>query len=310
MKESEEIPKVQTVNNDTKFIRVTNENGELGLFVPINQGHKVVSREQSEGYKKKLISEEMKSRSRGRNWVACYHDPIKDIAKKMQLQEAGALIKLLPYLKFNSEGILIKDKKPLKLKDIQEIIKRGKTVTAAILDRLEELQVIFKQQQGRSNAYGINEAFHTMGKVIEKSAFTKLYQVRTKEILEPLSLNEAGLLYKALPYFHYQSFHLCLNPDEKDPMVIHHINHEMLSEIIELDPKNVYSHIKKLMGHGVIMKTQSANNTHYMVHPDVMFRTQVETEYAQAIRKLFEEHLARKERQKSARMKAKEDLVN
>ncbi|HHY2689986.1 TPA: hypothetical protein ACV5PF_003793 [Bacillus cereus] len=66
----------------------------------------------------------------------------------LTLTEAGAIIKLLPFLRFKSEGKLIKNGKPLKQMDIQRIFKRGKVATTKILTRLEELSVIHVMKEG------------------------------------------------------------------------------------------------------------------------------------------------------------------
>ncbi|OAK36276.1 hypothetical protein [Bacillus wiedmannii] len=106
------------------------------------QEYSLVNRKQAEGYKRAIEKEQYRLLSRGKNWVASYHDPIREIITGLTLTEAGAIIKLLPFLRFKSDGKLIKDGKPLKQMDIQRIFKRGKVTTIKILDRLIELGVI------------------------------------------------------------------------------------------------------------------------------------------------------------------------
>jgi len=254
------------------------------------EGYTLQSPIQKEMIRKHYEKERAKLRMDGRWFIMCYHDPIRKIIRDLSLIEAGAVIKLLPFLRFKSEGKLLKNGKPLKQSDIQHILKRGKKATQAILDRLETLGVIEKERDGRNNVYYISLTFHSMGDVISDAKFTKLYQVKAKQIADELDLNEIGLLYKILPFFHFQTYYLCDNPDEEEPEIIRHLNREQLAALIGHDPQTVYENINKLRSKGVIMTTGSRNTTHYLVHPDVMFRKEIEDEYTRVVRRMFEEH--------------------
>ncbi|KZE04137.1 hypothetical protein B4117_4307 [Bacillus mycoides] len=87
------------------------------------QEYSLVNRKQAEGYKRAIEKEQYRLLSRGKNWVASYHDSIREVITG--LTEAGAIIKLLPFLRFKSDGKLIKDGKPLK---VARIFKRGKSI--------------------------------------------------------------------------------------------------------------------------------------------------------------------------------------
>lgn len=267
------------------------ETGEIGHFVPYDAGYEIVSAEQREQRRKWYAREKAAARRLEMRWVACYHDAIQAITKDLTLTEAGALIRLLPFLRFKSDGALVKDGKPLKQADIQRIFKRSKANTTAILKRLESLGVIKREAVGRSNEYYISVEFHTFGSVREGARFTKLYQFHANEITSDLDLNEIGLLYKILPYFHYKTFYLCANPDEPDEFAIQHLTREELAAAIGHDPDTVTTIVNRLQSKGVIMSTKAWRTTHYIVHPDVMYRQEGEDiEYTAAIRKMFERH--------------------
>jgi predicted transcriptional regulator len=269
---------------------VNPQTGELGTLVPFNSGYEITSekqREQRTSYYARKRASDMRNAMR---WVACYHDPIQRITKDLSLTEAGALIRLLPFLRFKADNALIKNGKPLNQSDIQNIIGRGKRVTIDILARLESLGVLAKEKSGRINVYSFNVDFHTYGNVQEGVKFTKLYQYHTNELTRDLDLNEIGLLYKILPYFHYQMFYLCANPDETDGWNIDHLTRETLAERIGHDPDTVSALVNRLQSKGVIMATKSRNSVRYIVHPDVMYRQEGEDGYAEYVRKQFEQH--------------------
>lgn len=230
----------------------------------------------------------------GMRWVACYHDAIRNITKDLTLTEAGALIRLLPYLRFKGDGHLIENGNPLKQADIQRIVGRSKANTIALLRRLEDLGIITKEAQGRSNVYAFNGDFHTYGIVNDGVKFTKLYQYHTNEITRDLDLNEIGLLYKILPFFHYKTFYLCANPDEEDENLLEHLTRERLAELIGHEPETVSRLVSRLQSKGVILSTKALNSVNYIVHPDVMYRQETEdVEYAEFVRKLFAQHRLR-----------------
>lgn len=224
------------------------------------------------------------------HWVASYHDPIKRISKELSLTETGAIIKLLPYMRFKAQGKLIKDGKPLKQADIQRIFKRGRTATRDILNELQAKGVISVQKEGRSNVFYISAEFHEKGNVRDSERFTKLYQVRTREITDELALHEAGILYKILPYFHYTEYYLVDNPDEKDVSKLRYIGRNELAKRIGMREYDLTQAVRKLRSKGALMSTMSGKTTRYIVHPDVMFRQSVETEWTQAVRKMFAAH--------------------
>lgn len=248
------------------------------------------SKTQDNGYQKRLEKERYIYSTRDRNWVASYHDPIERISKELSLTETGAIIKLLPYMRFKTQGKLIKDGNPLKQTDIQRIFKRGKTATREILRILEEKGVIEVQKEGRANVFYISAEFHEIGNVDESERFTKLYQVRTREITEKLALHEAGILYKILPFFHYERYYLCANPNESDKDNLRYINRKELAQIVGLNEDDVSRTVNKLRDLGALMSTKSGRSVRYLVHPDLMFRQATETEWTKAVREMFDAH--------------------
>ncbi len=243
-----------------------------------------------ESYRLQREKEHYRLYEKGRHWVAGYHDPLRELIRNLSLTEAGAVIKLLPYLRFKSEGKLIKDGKPLKQAEIQRIFKRGKSATTTILTNLSDTGVISILKEGRSNVFYISTEFHSMGSVREGERFTKIYQVKAREITDDLDLHEAGLLYKILPFFHFSEYYLCTNPNEDNPKVIKHMNREDLADAVGHEPETVSRCVAKLQSKGAILTTRSGNSVRYLVHPDVLFRQSIETDWTRSVRKLFEQH--------------------
>ena len=247
-------------------------------------------RSQDEGYLRLIEKERYKLATSDAHWVASYHDPIERVSQELSLTETGAIIKLLPYMRFKANGKLIENGKPLKQADIQRIFKRGRTATIRILGELEDKGVISVQKEGRSNVFYISAEFHEKGNVRESERFTKLYQVRTRDITDLLELHEAGILYKIIPYFHYERYYLCANPNEPDRKKLDYISRKELAELVDLNEDDVTRTVAKLRRLGALMSTRSGRTVRYIVHPDVMFRQTTETDWTKAVREMFEAH--------------------
>src|SRR5699024_10367000 len=248
------------------------------------------SRKQDEGFKQALEKERYISSTSDKHWVASYHNPIEEVSSRLSLTETGAIIKLIPYMRFKTNGKLIKDGKPIKQADIQRVFKRGKTATRDILNKLESEGVISVLKEGRSNVFYISARFHDKGSVRDSDKFTKLYQVRTREITDELELHEAGILYKILPYFHYTEYYLVDNPYEEDASKSRYIGRNERAKRIGMRRQDLTKAVNKLRSKGALMSTNSSNSTLYLVHPDVMFRQTTETEWTEVVRKMFANH--------------------
>lgn len=259
------------------------ETGEL-LY---GQGYMITSPEQRQAYRDRQAYTE---REKGSHWVASYHEAIRSITQDLTLTQAGAIIKLLPYLRFKSEGKLILNGKPLKQTDIQRIFKRSKRQTSEVLHELESIGVINIVKEGRSNVFYVSAELHSMGHVIDGVKFTKLYQAKLTEVTEGLPLNDVGILYKILPYFHYSEYYLVANPDEPNADNLVHLDREQLAEAIGHEAETVSRLITKLRGRKALLTTRSGYTTRYLVHPDLMFRQQQETEWTRSVRKMFDQH--------------------
>ncbi|UGB31297.1 hypothetical protein [Metabacillus sp. B2-18] len=245
----------------------------------------------------KRASQERKRKTAYRNknnipFVACYHDPIREVTQHLSLIESGAVMKLLHYLKQNGKGKLSKAGKPLLQKDLQVILCRGATQTKLIVKKLEYLSILIPIKEGRSKVFYINEDFHCMGKLLRKP-FTKLLKGRLSTIIDVLPLNQLGFLYKILPYFHFEKCFLCHNPYETDFSIIRKMNRGDLAKAINHDPDELTKIVNNLTKKGLIMTTESCGSLMYYVHPDLMYRkdSDGQDDYTSGLRAMFEEHL-------------------
>lgn len=254
--------------------------------------YEVTSLQEKENRRKHAIIKGNTEERNKQRYVNCYHEPIKDITSKLKLHELGTVLKLLPFLSFkHQDGLLTKDRQPMTMDDIAEAIGKSKRAATTVITTLVDAGVIVKQGTNRKPLYYVDRQYHTIGKTREGAQFTKLYQNQTKLRADKLSIQEAGLLYKMLPYFHYQTYYLCTNPNAntEDGEVLDHLSRKTLAELIDEDYKTVKNGINSLSDNGFVVKVSSHKVTHLLVNPDVMYRQESETEYTNHVRMMIAE---------------------
>lgn len=237
-----------------------------------------------------INKEKQRFKERGKSFIAAYMEEIKSASNELSLKDAGILMRLISFMRMGNGGKLINDGKTLSLADIQKAIKKGKSQTSEATKKLEEIGILQSVKVGRSKEFYINEKYLQMGGKLRKEFFTKIYQVHARDIVGDLTLNEAGILFKIIPFFHYQKFVLCGNPHERDTDKLDYLNREELAAAIGIDPDTVTKHTNALRRKGALLSTETLGQKRYFIHPDLMFRKDYEDYDAAAIRSLFDHH--------------------
>lgn len=272
----------------SNYERVVNDDGEVGVFVPDVVGATIRTPEEAERAKKFATYAARKRFHHGRNYFVSYNDAVAEIIRDLSLIEAGALIKLLLTLKLNDHGRITSAEKAMKKSDIAKLFGRSRSNTSDILARLMLIGVLLYDADEK--CFRINDKYHVMGNTSVSDVFTKIYTVRTREIVADLKLNEIGLLYKIIPFFHYSEYYLCVNSNV-DAKHIEFLSREGLAEDVGHAPDTVSRLMNRLQSAGVILISRSRNEVRYIVHPDIMFRQAegTETKWTWAVRKMFDD---------------------
>lgn len=283
----------ETVGGIEQLVDV--ETGEIKLAIDPNK-YQITSIAQREAFKKKL---EFEIRKRTNNWVACYHETIKELPQKITLEELGTLFLLLPYMNFKKQGQLTMKGERMELKHIEKAISKSRRRTIEIVSDLVDVGVLEREREGKKVFHNVAPAFHTIGRT-NHGYFTKTYQqfVLTLKNKYDLTIQLAGVLYAILPYFHYSTFMLCTNPNEADEQKVDPITPNELSELLNIPVKTVYKHMNGLVLRGVIVKSSARGVNLYRVNPDLMYRMDFETEHTKTVRAEFEKimHLYQKQK--------------
>lgn len=221
-------------------------------------------------------------------YVNCYHEPIAELNAILSVDELGAIMKLIPYMRMHTDGHLFygSDRMTAQLaaKAIGKKLRQTQTILAALTDH----RILFREKSGRTYVYGVNNQYHSMGSVVNGGKFTKLYQVQTRTDITNISIQAAGVLYKMLPFFNYAHYYLSENPDELDASKIRHMSHRYFAELINVNRNTVNEAMRELRRYGFIMSADAYGGQLYRINPDIMFRKKNRfDEYTQSVREDF-----------------------
>jgi hypothetical protein len=222
-----------------------------------------------------------------RRYVNCYHDAVTELNEILDVNEMGAIMKLIPHLKMHSGGQLVFESKRMSRTEIRKVIGKGDRWTRDILKTLVDAQVLIEAKDGRRKVYNVSDRYHTIGYTLKDRYYTKLYQTKTRADINDITIQAAGVLYKMLPYFHYARYYLCENPNEPNPERLHHLTQTRLAELVNVERSIVKRGISELSRYGFVMISKSFGATVIMVNPDVMYRKKSTDDYTDTVRYQF-----------------------
>jgi hypothetical protein len=190
---------------------------------------------------KQIIENTLHAKNDQRRFFKVYENK-GETMRELSLINAGILFKLTTNLYYGGEGLLTSGKtkegglKPLNKKELAKLL--GRKSKKGIYPAIESLQAIGAlrvEKQGRSNAYYINEDLVSCGKGTGSGSFTKVYKTKAQELLDKMTDSEAGFIFKCLPYIHYSTHALVLNPHEEDLKKVNAVRGAELGELLGLD---------------------------------------------------------------------------
>lgn len=260
------------------------------VIVPAGE-YEVISRAEAERRREYYRRERAIRLGGNTRYVNCYHEPVRDISARVELHVLGALIKLLPYMSFKyGNGILIRDGKRMGIDEVAKTIDKKSRASKDIVRQLKESGVLTTEKDGRRDVYGVSAEYHSIGIVRQDERYTKLYQTASRERLEKVSIQAAGLLYKMLPYFNYEHYFLCENPDEKDIDKINALTMRGLAKKIGEEHSTVVRYMRELSRAGFVMLSVAYGVDVIKVNPDVMYRKKYRDEEADRLSAEFGVH--------------------
>jgi hypothetical protein len=181
---------------------------------------------------------------------------IRELTDNLSNKHCGYVLMLQPYIQFETNVLITpgRTETPLSEKEIGATLGiRDKRTYSKILAELELDDVIECNLAGN---YVINDRYHFRKKVGKESVdmLIKTFHTTVRELkLKPA---EMGVLYKLLPYVHYETNLICEDPFELDPANVRFLNANQIAEKGGISRQKVAEVIKALDKAGAIAQVQ------------------------------------------------------
>src|SRR5699024_1316824 len=120
------------------------------------------------------------------------------------------------------------------------------------INKLEQQGVLIKESD---EVFRINERYHFRKRAgVDVDILIKTFNTSVKELnLKPA---EMGIIYKLLPYVHYESNLVCSNPFEKDNSKVEFLNKTKIADLIGMSRPKTDEALRKLTSAGVVATIQ------------------------------------------------------
>jgi DNA-binding MarR family transcriptional regulator len=180
---------------------------------------------------------------------------IREITDNLSNKHCGYVLMLQPYIQFETNVLITpgRTEVPLNKKEIASILGVHAKTFKRVLDELELADVLNPTADGN---YVINDRYHFRKKVGKESVdmLIKTFHTTVRELkLKPA---EMGVLYKLLPYVHYETNLICEDPFELDPTKVRFLNASQIAEKGGISRQKVAEVIKALDKAGAIAQVQ------------------------------------------------------
>lgn len=223
-----------------------------------------------------------------RHYVQAYHEPVRKLTSMLGLNELGAIMKLLPYMRMDKAGDLYYEGVRMGSVEIAKAIGKAPRWTATLISTLMRCDILTEKREGRRKVYGVNPEYHAIGRTLNDGRYTKVYQTKLRSDVRDLTVQAAGLLYCMIPYIHYKMLYLCTNPDDPNTDALNHITQASFARIVGIDEQTARRGLRELSKHGFIMRSDSFGTVVIRMNPDVMYRKETcDDEHTQMVRHEF-----------------------
>lgn len=201
----------------------------------------------------------------------------RDLYFQMNHAETGVFYKLLMYLQWNKEGLLIQGGRSMRQKELREITGVGDRQLRKMLNRFEELGLLIKSGSKKDQIYIINPEFAKMGKMKDKKTpFTQLFKKTGRYVAGKLDTKQLGFLLKLSFFINYKTLVLSQNPYEKDPDKVIPLRIKDIAELLGSSEQTTKTYMKALIDADIIYEERvegdPKSKQSFYIHPQLMYR--------------------------------------
>lgn len=245
------------------------ENGEARISAPIHT-HRVVSYAQSQAFREEQERKKWQS-GRQADFTATNMLNLNEVYSVLTTAQCGYLMLLQCYVSYDGGTLVNSDKTPMSTGDMMDVLQLTKKASTFydFLNACIEHDIV----QEIGGHYAVNPRYHFRG-AFNDQYVVKSYTAKIKRVYREVKATDIGLIYRMIPFIHYETNTLCENPFESNPSLVRTFNRKQLAEAIGVSPGEISRRLPNMTfdGEYVIAKVKVGGKESYMFNPWVFYR--------------------------------------
>lgn len=208
---------------------------------------------------------------RNRDFTASNMKNLHEIYSVLTTAQCGYLMLLQCYVDYDGGTLVNADKSPMTTNDMMDVLQlnKKKSTFYDFLNACIDNGIISETNKH----YAVNPRYHFRG-AFNDQYIVKSYTAKIKKVYREVKATDIGLIYRMLPYVHYETNALCENPFEANPSQIKWFSRKGLAEAIGVTPGEISRRLPRMTfdGEYVIAQVTVGGKRMYMFNPWVFYR--------------------------------------
>jgi hypothetical protein len=186
--------------------------------------------------------------------------------------QCGYLMRLQCNVSYDGGTLVNSDKSPMTKRDMMKALQleRKRQTFYDFFRACESHDIIRQDERG----FNVNERYHFKG-AFDDTYVVKSYTAKIKRVYREVKAADIGLIYRMLPFVHYETNALCANPFEVNPGMIRWFSRRELADAIGVDPATLGRRLPnmKFDGEYVVARIKVGSEPErYTFNPSVFYR--------------------------------------
>lgn len=232
------------------------------------------SHAQDKAYRELMLNRKERS---SQPFTASEMSNLHEVYDVLTTTQCGYLLRLQCNVGYEGGILLTGNHKPMTTSHMMDELglKRKRQTFYDFLSACVDNGIIIEIENGENGVvYAVNQRYHFKGAFAGKNV-VKTYIETFKEAYKEVKAADLGLLYRMIPFIHYETNALCANPFEKDISKVRLFNGKELAEAIGIHPDTLTKRLAraKFGGRSIVARTQGVGvPVRYYVNHRLFYR--------------------------------------
>ncbi|MGG4453201.1 hypothetical protein [Brevibacillus porteri] len=200
-------------------------------------------------------------------------EALQEVISALTTTQCGYLLVLQCYISFDNGRLTNPDRSYMSTSDMMTVLQLGRKRQTFydFFAACTEHDVIIANEDG---SYSVNVRYHFKG-ATDNPFVIRSYSAKIRQVYREAKAVDLGLIYRMLPYVHYETNALCANPDERNPANIRWFNRKELAQAIGVSEGEISRRLPRItLGNEYVIAKVSVGGhpPRYMLNPFVFYR--------------------------------------